>query len=137
MRISLFATLTAAMVASVAVAKTIPTKIGDSTKGKVLTSDNGMTLYVFDRDADGKSACNVACTGLWPPLAAPASATATGDYTIDARDNRNKQWAYAELAKSEKGREQHLQKQAGAQRSVPEEKLLEAVRDVLARHRAS
>jgi predicted lipoprotein with Yx(FWY)xxD motif len=137
MRISLFATLTAAMVASVAVAKTIPTKIGDSTKGKVLTSDNGMTLYVFDRDADGKSACNVACTGLWPPLAAPASATATGDYTIDARDNRNKQWAYAELAKSEKGREQHLQKQAGAQRSVPEEKLLEAVREVLARHRAS
>jgi hypothetical protein len=39
---------------------------------------------------------------------------------------------YAELAKSEKGREQHLQKQAGAQRSVPEEKMLEAVREVLA-----
>jgi histidyl-tRNA synthetase len=40
----------------------------------------------------------------------------------------------AELAKSEKGREQHLQKQAQAQRSVPESKLVEAVRDVLARH---
>jgi histidyl-tRNA synthetase len=42
----------------------------------------------------------------------------------------------AELAKSEKGREQHLQKQAEAQRSVPEEKMVEAVREVLARHRA-
>ncbi len=40
----------------------------------------------------------------------------------------------AELAKSEKGREQHLQKQAQAQRSVPEAKLVEAVREVLARH---
>ena len=41
----------------------------------------------------------------------------------------------AELAKLEKGREQHLQKQVEAQRSVPEEKMFEAVREVLARHR--
>jgi histidyl-tRNA synthetase len=40
----------------------------------------------------------------------------------------------AELAKSEKGREQHLQKQAQAQHSVPEAKMVEAVREVLARH---
>jgi len=40
----------------------------------------------------------------------------------------------AELAKLEKGREQHLQKQAEAQRSVPEDKFVEAVREVLARH---
>jgi histidyl-tRNA synthetase len=40
----------------------------------------------------------------------------------------------AELAKLEKGREEHLQKQAQAQRSVPEDKLVEAVREVLARH---
>jgi histidyl-tRNA synthetase len=40
----------------------------------------------------------------------------------------------AELAKSEKGREQHLQKQAQAQRSVPETQLVDAVREVLARH---
>ncbi len=40
----------------------------------------------------------------------------------------------AELAKLEKGREEHLQKQAQAQRAVPEAKLVEAVREVLARH---
>jgi histidyl-tRNA synthetase len=40
----------------------------------------------------------------------------------------------AELAKLEKGREEHLQKQAEAQVSVPEAELVEAVRKVLARH---
>jgi histidyl-tRNA synthetase len=40
----------------------------------------------------------------------------------------------AELAKLEKGRDEHLQKQAEAQRAVPEAKLVEAVRDVLKRH---
>jgi histidyl-tRNA synthetase len=41
----------------------------------------------------------------------------------------------AELAKLEKGREEHLQKQAEAQNSVPEAQLVEAVRAVLARHK--
>jgi histidyl-tRNA synthetase len=40
----------------------------------------------------------------------------------------------AELAKLEKGREEHLQKQAQAQRAVPEAKLVDAVREVLVRH---
>jgi histidyl-tRNA synthetase len=40
----------------------------------------------------------------------------------------------AELAKLEKGREEHLHKQAQAQRSVPEADLVAAVREVLARH---
>jgi histidyl-tRNA synthetase len=41
----------------------------------------------------------------------------------------------AELAKLEKGREEHLQKQVEAQSSVPEAQLVEAVRAVLARHK--
>ncbi len=40
----------------------------------------------------------------------------------------------AELAKLEKGRDEHLQKQAQAQRAVPEADLVSAVRQVLARH---
>jgi histidyl-tRNA synthetase len=40
----------------------------------------------------------------------------------------------AELSKLEKGREEHLQKQAEAQRSVPEAQLVEAVQAVLKRH---
>ncbi len=41
----------------------------------------------------------------------------------------------AELAKLEKGRDEYLQKQADAQQKVPEGRLVEAVRAVLARHR--
>ena len=41
----------------------------------------------------------------------------------------------AELSKLEKGRDEYLQKQAQAQMKVPEDKLVEAVREVLARHR--
>ena len=40
----------------------------------------------------------------------------------------------AELAKLEKGRDEYLQKQADAQRKVPEGELVDAVRAVLARH---
>ena len=40
----------------------------------------------------------------------------------------------AELAKLEKGRDEHLQKQAEAQRSVPEAELVATVRNILARH---
>jgi histidyl-tRNA synthetase len=40
----------------------------------------------------------------------------------------------AELAKLEKGRDEYLQKQAEAQRAVPETELVEAVRAVLKRH---
>jgi len=42
----------------------------------------------------------------------------------------------AELAKMEKDRDEHLQKQAQAQTSVPEAELVEAVRAVLARHKS-
>ncbi len=38
----------ATAVATAALAQMAPTKTGDSAKGKVLTNDSGMTLYVFD-----------------------------------------------------------------------------------------
>ena len=84
----------AATVATVAFAQMAPTKTGDSAKGKVLTNETGMTLYVFDKDADGKSACNGPCTGNWPPLMATAGSMPMGDYTIITRADGTKQWAY-------------------------------------------
>jgi len=74
-----------ATVATVAFAQMAPTKTGDSAKGKVLTNDKGMTLYVFDKDSGGKSACNGPCAGNWAPLMAVASAKPMGDYTIITR----------------------------------------------------
>src|ERR1700761_9284453 len=82
------------VISTVAFAQMAPTKTGDSTKGKVLTNAGGMTLYVFDKDSGGKSACNGPCTANWPPLMAAASSMPMGDYTIITRDDGGKQWAY-------------------------------------------
>jgi predicted lipoprotein with Yx(FWY)xxD motif len=77
-----------------AFAQMAPAKTGDSSKGKVLTNNTGMTLYTFDKDAAGKSACNGPCASNWPPLLASADAKPASSYTIVARDDGAKQWAY-------------------------------------------
>ena len=59
-----------------------------------LVNSAGMTLYTFDRDADGKSACNGPCATNWPPLMAAADAKPDGAWTIITRDDGGKQWAY-------------------------------------------
>jgi predicted lipoprotein with Yx(FWY)xxD motif len=81
--------------ATVSFAQNAPTKTGDSAKGKVLTDGKGMTLYTFDKDAGGKSACNGPCSTNWPPLMASPDAKPVGAYTIIARDDGGKQWAYS------------------------------------------
>jgi predicted lipoprotein with Yx(FWY)xxD motif len=42
----------------------------DGTIGKVLVDSRGRTLYLFQKDSGGKSACNSACATAWPPLRA-------------------------------------------------------------------
>lgn len=84
----------ATAVATAALAQMAPTKTGNSAKGKVLTNDSGMTLYVFDKDSGGKSACNGPCAGNWPPLLAAADAKPMGNYSIITRADGTKQWAY-------------------------------------------
>jgi predicted lipoprotein with Yx(FWY)xxD motif len=86
-RSTLFA-LAASTFASMVLA--YPAKMQDG----VLANDAGMTLYTFDKDAGGKSACNGPCAGNWPPLMATADATASGDWSIVTRDDGGKQWAY-------------------------------------------
>ena len=60
----------------------------------VLSNLDGMTLYHFDRDSGGKSACNGPCATNWPPLTAQASDKAAGDYSIITREDGKQQWAY-------------------------------------------
>jgi predicted lipoprotein with Yx(FWY)xxD motif len=36
--------------------------------GSVLVDARGRTLYVFEKDRNGKSACDTACASYWPPL---------------------------------------------------------------------
>ncbi len=68
-------------------------KVADTPKGKAYVDAKGMTLYTFDKDAGGKSACNGPCATNWPPLMAAADAKASGDWTIVTRDDGSKMWA--------------------------------------------
>lgn len=71
-----------------------PATIDETAKGKTLVDAKGMTLYVFDKDMGGKSACTGGCAANWPPLMAAPGSKPSGDYTITARDDSTSQWAY-------------------------------------------
>ena len=94
-RLAIVVAITALIGCSVAAwAQMAPAKTADTVKGKVLVNDKGMTLYVFDKDGAGKSACNGPCAENWPPLAASDSDKPSGDWTIVTRDDGKKMWAY-------------------------------------------
>lgn len=48
-----------------------------TSKGVVLTTASGKTLYWFNKDAMGQSRCNGSCASYWPPLLGK-SATVVG-----------------------------------------------------------
>jgi predicted lipoprotein with Yx(FWY)xxD motif len=60
----------------------------------MVTAENGMTLYTFDKDKDGVSACNDACAVKWPPYIAKADAKMTEGWTMVKRTDGTMQWAY-------------------------------------------
>ncbi|HTD03802.1 hypothetical protein [Undibacterium sp.] len=88
----LCALLASSLYIGVAYAQEAPVK----KDGDILVSETGMTLYTFVKDAagSGKSACNGACAGLWPPLTASATAKDSGDYTVITREDGSRQWAF-------------------------------------------
>ena len=71
-----------------------PWKTMDTAGGKVYANAAGMTLYTFDKDSGGKSACNGPCAENWPALMAADDAKPTADMTIVVRDDGKKMWAY-------------------------------------------
>jgi predicted lipoprotein with Yx(FWY)xxD motif len=70
-----------------------PAHVANTAVGKTLVDAKGMTLYTFDKDSAGNSACNGSCAKNWPPLTA-MGASASGDWTVLTRDDGTQQWAY-------------------------------------------
>jgi predicted lipoprotein with Yx(FWY)xxD motif len=83
----------ATLVAGTALAET-GIKTADTALGKVLTDASGMTLYTFDKDTEGTSACYDDCAVAWPPLIAADGAAAEGEFTLVERTDGTMQWAY-------------------------------------------
>jgi predicted lipoprotein with Yx(FWY)xxD motif len=46
--------------------------LGKTPLGKVLVDGRGRTLYLFEKDKRGRSACYGACAAYWPPLLSSA-----------------------------------------------------------------
>ncbi len=68
--------------------------VGETSVGKVLTDPKGMTLYTFDKDSAGTSACVGPCAVNWPPLAAAADASPVGDFSVIDRADGTRQWTH-------------------------------------------
>ena len=64
------------------------------TRGDVLTTPDGMTVYVYDKEAEGSASCYGACADEWPPVLAPAEAKPFGDFSLVKRIDGTRQWAY-------------------------------------------
>ncbi len=60
----------------------------------VLTDAKGMTLYTFDMDKGGVSACYDACAVNWPPLVATAGDMMGAPWSKVTRKDGTQQWAY-------------------------------------------
>jgi predicted lipoprotein with Yx(FWY)xxD motif len=67
---------------------------GTGASGPYFGTAEGMTLYTFDSDPIGQSVCNGECAAAWPPLAASDGAATTGEWSVIARDDGTKQWAF-------------------------------------------
>ena len=80
----------AAKVAAAPAMAGLPLMVKD---GHVVTM-KGLTVYTFDKDTAGKSNCNGDCAVKWPPVLAAATDTPQGAFTIVARDDGRRQWAY-------------------------------------------
>ena len=62
---------------------------------EILTDANGMTLYIWDKDAVGVSNCYDQCAVNWPPLLVDASTQVSGDFSlVDRTDSDKKIVAY-------------------------------------------
>jgi len=59
----------------------------------MLVDSKGMTVYTFDKDSAGKSACTGACTQNWPPVMA-GDAPVSAPYSTVTREDGSKQLAY-------------------------------------------
>lgn len=61
----------------------------------MVVDDDGMTLYVFDKDTvSGNSACVGACATMWPAALADSYDKPSGDWGLIASGDNKHQWTY-------------------------------------------
>ena len=79
----------AALLALPALAQDAPAR----KSGGILVDTKGMTVYTFDKDSAGKSACTGRCAENWPPVPAP-DGNLSAPYSAVIRADGTRQLAY-------------------------------------------
>ena len=72
-----FAGVGAAVASSGSSARVSTVASGSSALGRIIVDSRGHTLYLFEKDRRGASACSGACLVYWPPLLTSGAPTAT------------------------------------------------------------
>lgn len=63
--------------------------------GRLLSTTDGYSVYMWDRDGQNKSNCDAACLREWAPVVAPDVAPAAmGEWSVFERSPGIKQWAF-------------------------------------------
>ena len=65
-----------------------------TTIGKVLVDADGRTLYIYGKDEPGASHCTGLCAMAWPPAGAGKAAEPHDGFTLVARPDGSRQWAW-------------------------------------------
>ncbi len=74
-----------------AVAVSVPMPASSAT---MLAADNGMTLYVFDKDKNGVPTCYDNCAKQWPPYLAKGDQKMGEGWATVKRKDGSMQWTY-------------------------------------------
>src|SRR5437773_8068455 len=75
--LSLGVGLSSALAANRSAGTGVKVAVANSGLGRVLVDGRGRTLYLFEKDKHGKSACIGKCASFWPPLIASGKPLAT------------------------------------------------------------
>jgi predicted lipoprotein with Yx(FWY)xxD motif len=75
--LSLAVGLSSALAANHSAGPGVKVGAASSGLGRILVDGRGRTLYLFEKDKHGKSACTGKCAGFWPPLIASGKPLAT------------------------------------------------------------
>ena len=62
--------------------------------GRMLVTNDGHSVYAYEKDGPGKSNCVGSCARAWEPILAPAYAKDRGEFTVIEREPGIRQWAF-------------------------------------------
>jgi predicted lipoprotein with Yx(FWY)xxD motif len=68
-------------------------KVMGNADAPFLANEKGLTMYTFEKDADGKPTCVAACAEQFPPVLVVDGDMAVAPFTFVARDDGKRQWA--------------------------------------------